>query len=81
MKVAKIIPNLKNNKKVTAALKEYGLRFKDISILALKEYGLRFKDISILALKGNRWEVLQAGSSDEVTIHIIGNKPKLITSL
>ena len=47
----------------------------------LEEHGLRFKDISILALKGNRWEVLQSGSSDEVTIHIIGNRPKLIINL
>ena len=66
MRQANVIPNLKNNKKVTAAL---------------KEYGLRFKDISILALKGNRWEVLQTGSSNEVTIHIIGNRPKLIINL
>ena len=66
MRQANVIPNLKNNKKVTAAL---------------KEHGLRFKDISILALKGNRWEVLQAGSSDKVTIHIIGNRPKLIINL
>ena len=66
MRQANVIPNLKNNKKVTAAL---------------KEHGLRFKDISILALKGNRWEVLQSGSSDEVTIHIIGNRPKLIINL
>jgi len=66
MKVAKIIPNLKNNSKVTSAL---------------KDFNLNFEDISILALRGNRWEVLQAGSSDKVAIHIIGNTPKLILSL
>ena len=66
MTKANIIPNLKNNQKVTAAL---------------KEHGLKFEDIRILALKGNRWEILQAGSSDKVAIHIIGNNPKLIVSL
>ena len=66
MTKANIIPNLKNNQKVTAAL---------------KEHGLKFEDISILALKGNRWESLQSGRSDKVTIHIIGNNPKLIVSL
>ncbi len=66
MTKAKIIPSLKNNQKVTAAL---------------NEYGLRFEDISILSLKGNRWEALQSGRSDKVAIHIIGNNPKLIVSL
>ena len=66
MTKAKIIPSLKNNQKVTAAL---------------NEHSLRFEDISILSLKGNRWETLQSGRSDKVAIHIIGNNPKLIVSL